>query len=237
VPGPPPLAPGMPAPPGPPAPPTAPAYATPPGYPVNPWAAPVPPKAGTGRTVAIVLSAVVGFLLVVGGCAVVFLKAAGDHDHSADRAPAAAPGPGDAPSGAMPSEEPTHDETAALDEAVTYPNGIEVSLADFSRGVSSSVAAPSDTPYVKFTVKMTNNTNATVDASAMTLVCQHGDQGMEGEQIFDRGLSGVPESHVRPGRSVSAVVACAMPKDETYLQVEVSPTWETDAAVFAGTIT
>lgn len=232
VPGPPP-APGMPVPPGPP---PAPGYVTPPGHLVDPWAAPVPPKAGTGKILAIVLSAVVCFLLVAGGCAVLLLNTHDDHDNGPDRTPAAAPGPDGGTTPAAPAEEPTHDETAALDEPVTYPNGITIALSGFRRGVSSSIAAPSDTPYVKFTIKMTNDTNATLDASQMTLVCQHGDQGMEGEQVFDRGLSGVPESHVRPGRSVTAVVACAMPKDDTYLQVEVSPTWETDAAVFAGKI-
>ncbi|MGW5691507.1 hypothetical protein ACWEWX_11250 [Streptomyces asiaticus] len=122
-----------------------------------------------------------------------------------------------------------------LTDTAKYDGGVEVSLSRFTRGISSEWAAPGNTPYVKFNVTFKNGGDEAADLSGVTLSCQHGDT--PGEEIFDseHGLDGIPTSHVRPGRTVTAVVACEMPKAETYLQVEVQPGLA-DVTVFSGDI-
>ena len=134
--------------------------------------------------------------------------------------------------------EPTEpqDKAVALTDVVTYEHGVEVSLAGFTRGVSGPYAAPENTPYIKFKVKIKNGSQGTMDLSGMYVACVYGEDGREGEQIFDDGLEGTPSTHLRPGRSITTVVACELPKDESYLQVEVTPDAESETAIFAGDV-
>lgn len=134
-----------------------------------------------------------------------------------------------------PSPTPT-DSTLALTDTATYTSNIEVSLSGFKRGVSSDVAAPANTAYLKFKVKIVNGSGATIDLNEMYVNCQYGDTGQTSDQIFDDGLDGTPTTHLRPGRSISALVACALPKGEHYLQVEITPDMQSEAAIFAGDI-
>ncbi len=102
--------------------------------------------------------------------------------------------------------------------------------------MSSDYAAPENTPYVKFTIKVVNNSDATVDANQMTVNCAYGDEGKEGEAIYDDGLDGLPDTRILAGRSLSVTWACELPKKETFLQVEVAPDWESEESIFAGDV-
>ncbi|MEI5522467.1 hypothetical protein WB401_15690 [Streptomyces brasiliscabiei] len=124
----------------------------------------------------------------------------------------------------------------ALDDTVVYDSDVEVSLSGFERGVSNDYAAPENTPYAKFTIKVVNGSDATVDANEMTVDCAYGDEGKEGEAIYDDGLDGLPETRILAGRSLTVPWACELPKDETFLQVEVSPDYDSEEAVFTGEV-
>lgn len=128
------------------------------------------------------------------------------------------------------------DDTVSLNETVTYEDDTEVSLSGFARGVSSGYAAPENTPYVKFTVKIVNGSGTTMDLNEMFVECQYGEAGQSGEEIFDEGLDGTPSTHLRPGRSISAPFACELPKSERYTQIEVTPDAESETAIFAGDV-
>ncbi|MFP8942715.1 hypothetical protein ACLIYM_14960 [Streptomyces fenghuangensis] len=132
-------------------------------------------------------------------------------------------GSGDAP----------QDEAVGLSETVEYDSGVEVRLTGFVRSVSSDVASPSDTPYLRFTVVVVNGGQETMDLSGMIIGCMYGETGREGEQIFDEGLD-YPTTHLRPGRSASVTAGCELPEEETYAQIEVAPDFESDTAIFAG---
>lgn len=134
-----------------------------------------------------------------------------------------------------PSPSPT-DTTFTLTETAKYVSKIEVSLSRFKRGVSSDVAAPANTAYLKFTVKIVNGSGKTIDLNEMSVNCQYGDAGQSSDQIFDDGLDGTPTTHLLPGRSISAPLACELPKSEHYLQVEVTPDMDSQAAIFAGNV-
>lgn len=137
-----------------------------------------------------------------------------------------------------PSPESTEPEVMGLTDGASYEDGVEVALTGYKRGVSSEWAAPESTPYVSFTVKIVNKSEKVADIATGYVMCYYGDESQEGEQIFDsdRDLGGIPLMQLRPGRTASATVACEMPKDEEYLQIELSPTMDSETAIFAGNV-
>ncbi|MEI5097940.1 hypothetical protein RB200_03865 [Streptomyces sp. PmtG] len=141
------------------------------------------------------------------------------------------------PSGA-PGADARGDGTWKLTETAVYDHGVEVSLSRFARGVSSAYAAPENTPYVAFTLKLKNGTGKVVDVGELSILCQYGTAARDGEEIFDseRGLDGPPRTHLRPGRAITARMACELPKSQTYVQIEVTPDYATEAAVFGGNV-
>ncbi|GGV46317.1 hypothetical protein [Streptomyces spectabilis] len=125
-----------------------------------------------------------------------------------------------------------------LDDTVTYRNEVAVSLSKFTRGRSSSTAAPENTPYLKFTVRVENGGTSTVDTTALSVNCAYGEDGKEGELVIDseRGLKGSPSTRLLAGRSLAVTWACAVPESEKTVQIEVSPDFETETAIFTGDV-
>lgn len=213
-------------------------------YPTQPgWSQPGPPmppprKPNTGKVVGIVVGSIAGFIVVamlfLGGCAALLADAGNNVDSST---------PAAGPSGDKPKDESSGDQgddgTVGLTDKVTYENGVQVQLADFKRGRTGEFAVPQNTDYVKFTVTMVNGSKETIDATALYVQCQYGSNpAHDGEMVFDHdhGLDIPPTTHVTPGNSISYAMACAMPKDETRLQVEASPSFISDTALFVGKI-
>lgn len=135
-----------------------------------------------------------------------------------------------------PAAEPSGSDAYSLSDTVTYENDVAVSLSKFSRSVSSEYAAPENTPYAKFTIKVVNGSAETVDATELSVNCAYGDEGREGEEIFDDGLDGIPDTRILAGRSLSITWGCELPKNEKYLQAEVSPDFESETAIFVGNV-
>ncbi|MFJ8010724.1 hypothetical protein [Streptomyces fagopyri] len=134
------------------------------------------------------------------------------------------------------SDEDPSDKTYTLTDTVQYENDVEVSLQKFSRRVSSDVAAPDHTPYARFTVKIVNGSSKPLDVTGLSVNCQVGDEGQEGESIFDEGLDGSPSTRLLAGRTIVVPWGCALPKKETHIQIEVSPDFESEAAIFVGSV-
>jgi len=141
------------------------------------------------------------------------------------------------------SEEPAPEETDddgvyALDDTVTYESDVDVSLSKFSRGVSGEYASPENTSYVKFTVKVVNGGDKTLDATMLTVNCSYGEDGSSSESIFDSeaGLDGGPDTKVLAGRSLNVPWGCELPKGEKLLQVEVAPDFDSETAIFTGSV-
>jgi hypothetical protein len=199
-----------------------------------PWGPPppAPKKSSAGKVIGIIVGVFAACLLLMGGCAALLADAGNNVDSSS---------PGAASSG---KEEPadggkSDDGTVGLTDKVTYENGVSVQLSGFTRGTSGEDAAPAQTDYVKFMVKMVNGSKKTIDAVALYVQCQYGaTPAHDGEQIFDsgNGIDAPPSTHVTPGNSIRYTMACAMPKDESRLQVEATPSWVSDTALFVGTV-
>ncbi|MFC8350026.1 hypothetical protein [Streptomyces sp. NPDC057280] len=130
----------------------------------------------------------------------------------------------------------TEPKVRGLQDRAVYESGVEVTLSDYQRGTSSANAAPADTPYVSFTVKIENESESALDAGTGYLMCYSGEESQESKQIFDDQLHGLPSIRLRPGRTAKATVACEMPKDENYLQVELTPSTELPKTIFAGNV-
>ncbi|GAA3783868.1 hypothetical protein GCM10022403_018200 [Streptomyces coacervatus] len=114
--------------------------------------------------------------------------------------------------------------------------GWAISLEKFSRDISSDYAAPENTPYLKFTVRVVNGSDKIVDVTGLTVNCSYGDDGKEGESIFDDGLDGAPSTRLLADRTVTAPWGCALPKNESHVQIEVAPDFESEAAIFTGAV-
>lgn len=144
---------------------------------------------------------------------------------------------------------PTEEHTATADESTedsnvlsltdtaTTDDGFELSLSNFSRGVTGAYDIPENTPFVQFTITVKNGTSNAVDLSTeLSISCSHGSS--TGEEVYSEATnegSGFTTS-VLPGRTASAVFGCTLPPDEKYLQVEVSPSLEIETAIFAGNV-
>ncbi|MDL2081621.1 hypothetical protein QNN03_34865 [Streptomyces sp. GXMU-J15] len=211
-----------------------------PGY--GPPVPPPPPKGP--RTALIATAAAVAGAVVA---AAVTYGVTGGGDSEAKPAPTVTVTKTELAAGADAAAEDTAEEETggeeagsgdayALDDTVVYDHDVEVSLSGFSRGVSSEYAAPENTPYVKFTIKVVNNSDSAVDANEMTVSCAYGDEGREGESVYDEGLDGLPDTKILAGRSLSFTYACELPKKETFLQVEVAPDFDSEESVFAGEV-
>jgi hypothetical protein len=136
----------------------------------------------------------------------------------------------------VPTPTSTEPEIHKLVDSITYENGVELSLANYKRGVSSDIAAQPNTEYVAFTMTIVNRGDATVDLGTGFFLCYYGDESKDGEQIFDEGLDDGPRSNLRPGRTAKLRVACAFPKSATYLQIETSPSLDMEQSIFAGDV-
>ncbi|NGN67552.1 hypothetical protein G5C51_27055 [Streptomyces sp. A7024] len=211
------------------------------GPPVQPYQQqplpPVPPRQShRGLQIA---GAVVALVVVFGtGIAVGSAGGSGDGTPRAAATVTVTAKPGEKPESKEADageEKAAGDESLSLTETASYEDGITVALSGFQRRVSSDYASPENTPYARFTVKVTNGSEKNLDLNELIISCQYGDEGKSGEQIFDEGLDS-PSTHLRPGRSINVPVGCELPKSERYLQIEVTPRMIADAAIFAGKV-
>ncbi|MEU9589208.1 hypothetical protein ACGF7W_08210 [Streptomyces sp. NPDC048219] len=137
-----------------------------------------------------------------------------------------------------PAPDASDDGVHALGDTVTYGNDVRVGLSGFKRAVSTDTAMPESTPYVRFTVKVDNGGTETLDATALTVNCAYGKDGHSSEAVFDSatGLNGGPETQLLAGRSISVPWGCELPKGEKLVQIEVVPDYESDTAIFTGSV-
>ncbi|MGW1563360.1 hypothetical protein ACWCQ1_43780 [Streptomyces sp. NPDC002144] len=108
--------------------------------------------------------------------------------------------------------------TVGLHKSAVWNDGVEARLSNLTRGVSSNVAAPANTPMIRFTVTVTNGSTSPLDLSLLDIECPT-DDGM----IYDEGLDSAPNRHALPGKSVAWASACAFGRAEHDFQLEITP--------------
>lgn len=123
-----------------------------------------------------------------------------------------------------------------------WKDGFTATLSGFDRKKSSDIASPANTDYVEFTIQVENGTAKDVDLGLFTIVCKTGTDGKAAEEIFDEKVGGQLTGTVQKGKKATGVFGCAMPKTDTFLQVEISPAYGDtieeipDTAVLSGDI-
>jgi len=132
-----------------------------------------------------------------------------------------------------PSASVTVNGAKTLRDTWTYGDGVSVSLAGFGRGKSGESGSPPDAEYVSFFVSVANSSGQSVDLEWMTADCTAG--GRPAERVFDDGLD-LPNGHLLPGKSYRIKAACAVPAAVHEIQVEVSPDFGHNDAVFTGPV-
>ncbi|MEV7885242.1 hypothetical protein ACWD3I_39930 [Streptomyces sp. NPDC002817] len=194
-----------------------------------------PKKSRTNRVIIGAAAAVIAAIVVTG---IIVVQTRNDGGSPNSAAPRSTPSDDTAITEEEhePTPENTEPDVRGLQDTVVYANGVEVTLSDYKRGTSSAIAAPANTPYVSFTVKIENKSKSALDAATGYLMCYHGDESQESRQIFDEELHGLPSMQLRPGRTAKATVACELPKEGKYLQVEVTPSTGLPKTIFAGDV-
>ncbi|MEE2035785.1 hypothetical protein Q8791_00935 [Nocardiopsis sp. CT-R113] len=109
----------------------------------------------------------------------------------------------------------------------TYADGLTVRLAGVERRVSGEWDMPESTPYVYFDVQFDNTTGAPVDLTYLSVYCQVGEEGRTAEDVYTDQTGTGFTSAVMDGRTATAGFGCALPEEESYLQVELTLSdWE-----------
>ncbi|MBL1103335.1 hypothetical protein JK361_01715 [Streptomyces sp. 5-8] len=220
---------------------------TPPPMPAYGPAVPPPAPPGKSRTVlvaaaAAVAAAVISALVTVGvtggteakpAPTVTVTKTAAADDGAAAADDEATQAADDSADGAD-----DEDGVYALDDTVVYEPDIEVALTGLKRAVTGEYADPENTPYLKFTVRLKNGGSKPIDATQLTVNCSYGRKGKSSDSVFDSeaGLEGGPETKLLSGRSLDVPWGCELPKGEKLIQIEVTPDFDSDPAIFTGDV-
>ncbi|MEU3307162.1 hypothetical protein [Nocardiopsis sp. NPDC006832] len=108
-----------------------------------------------------------------------------------------------------------------------YTDGLTVRLAGIERRVSGEWDSPENTPYVYFDIQFDNGTGGPVDLTYLSVYCQVGEEGRTAEDVYTDDTGSGFTSTVMDGRTATAGYGCALPEEESYLQVELTLSdWE-----------
>lgn len=213
---------------------------TPPPPPTFP--PPAPPPAKKGRTNAVIIGSAAAVIAAVVTTGIIVVNSRDDGQSSTTASDAAESATSDdvAAVDDEPTEDPEQEATGpqvfGLNDTVTYNNKVEVTLSKFSRGTSGPYAAPENTPYLKFAVRVKNGGTSPIDTTSFSVNCSYGEEGKGTDLVIDsdRGMNGGPTTRLLAGRSLTVTWGCVMPKSEKTIQIEVSPDAETETAIFTG---
>lgn len=140
-------------------------------------------------------------------------------------------GEGPAPTAAEPSQPPVENTNATFGSAVTYTDGVSISVSTPAPFTPSDTAAGMDQPNaVVFNVTMTNGSAENVDPF---LYATASSGGVEASEIFDseHNVGGSPSTTVLPGQTITYALAFSV-ADPNQITLEIQPTFDHDAAIF-----
>jgi hypothetical protein len=175
-------------------------------------------------TAAVTASA--ALVLTVAGCG------STGHSSLAHTKPPATSAPAVTPETSTPED--TAPAVEPLSGTWTFTDNVTVTLSRFTRGTTSEVAAPNPyVPYVGFRVTIDNGSHASIDLSET--IVNANVAGNPSEQVFDENLDD-PSTHLLPKHTLTYKVEFEAPRGAHDLQVEVTPGFDYDAAIFSGRV-
>ncbi|MEJ2888773.1 hypothetical protein [Actinomycetospora aeridis] len=121
----------------------------------------------------------------------------------------------------------------AFGQTFTYADGLAVTVSEPTSYEPSSYAAGNTNPYAySVTVRVTNNTGTAFDPVLLQTAMSTG--GAPASQIFDAETGTPPQNQLQPGRSMTYEVAFSTTTNSGEAQVDVTPSFDHEAAVFTG---
>jgi hypothetical protein len=209
------------------------------------------PKRHTLRN--IVLGVLIGGLLLLGGCVALVGIGASESGKEAEKSTNSAPtqttpevttptpvddSPAAVPETTAPPEEPGVAKVGAT-QWFTYEDGLKVQvtkLARFKIGQHAAGGSPGDSGVI-VTVTIRNGTGKPFNLDLASVKLQSGPNGDEAEAVYDldKGLGMGFTGTVTNGRAKTAKFGFAVPKTHLgKVAIEVTPSWDHDAAFFEG---
>ncbi|MCI1748852.1 MAG: hypothetical protein LKI24_12670 [Acidipropionibacterium sp.] len=181
-----------------------------------------------------IIAALAGVSLLFVGCGVSASQTDdaghGSNTPSASATPTA--GESSDAGGAQSAQETATDTVAKFGSAYVYQDGLSVTVSAPKAFEPSEYAAGTDNfkHFVSFEVRIVNKTGKPWDPSLFSATVQSDNE--EGEEVFDDGLEGAPQTKLLNGRETKFAVAygVANPKD---IVMEVNPDMiDHDAVMF-----
>lgn len=126
---------------------------------------------------------------------------------------------------------------AAFGERVTFDDGVAVEVTAPQAFTPGRYALGNERDRaVSFEVTIFNGSDQPLDAVTTVVRATHG--GRDAPLIFDsqKGMSGPPQGTVLPGKSITFPVAVSIGKDDADLQIDVTPGFIRDPAIFSGRV-
>lgn len=123
----------------------------------------------------------------------------------------------------------------AFGQTFTYADGLAVTVSEPAAYDPSRYAAGTTNPHAySVTIRVTNNTGAAFDPVLLHAAMSTG--GSSASQIFDAETGTPPQNQLQPGRSMTYDVAFSTTANSGEAQVDVTPSFGHDPAVFTGTL-
>jgi hypothetical protein len=126
---------------------------------------------------------------------------------------------------------------AAFGQRVTFDDGVAVEVTAPQAFEPGRYAIGNERDRaVSFEVTVINGSDRPLDAVTAIVRATH--DGRDAPLIFDsqRGMSGAPQGTVLPGKSITFPVAVSIGKDAADLQIDVTPGFIRDPAIFSGEV-
>ncbi|MFC5947091.1 phage holin family protein [Pseudonocardia lutea] len=119
-------------------------------------------------------------------------------------------------------------------QAFRYGDGLTVTVSEPVAYKPSRYAVTTTGRAVKVDITVTNESSQPFDSAIVQITGSHG--GFSAPQIFDsaKGLVGAPSGTVLPGKSITFPVGLEVGDEVGDFQVEVTPDFMHDSAVFTG---
>jgi hypothetical protein len=126
---------------------------------------------------------------------------------------------------------------AAFGQRVTFDDGVAVEVTAPQAFKPGRYAFGNERDRaVSFEVTVINGSDQPLDAVTAIVRATHG--GRDAPLVFDaaKGMSGVPQGTVLPGKSITFPVAVSIGKDVADLQIDVTHGFVGDPAIFSGQV-
>lgn len=133
---------------------------------------------------------------------------------------------------AAPSSDPAPaDENAAFGDAITYSDGVSISVSAPAEFTPSQYAAGADQAHnVVFNITITNGSDTNLEPAVYTRVSSG---GVEANSVFDtdKGLVGGPTTVVLPGKTVTWKEGYSI-ADPADIVLQIAPSFDYDDSIF-----